>query len=203
MPSNNRASYKQANIDKRASMNHANPKTENPATLRQSQQVSEIAGKHPNPPILLRLEKAFYNFKESPKATMGRKPESPILINARKHDCQPASANANPSRLDPATQRHTRHTIRPHDPAHYIQRHAHRLTARHWYYIAQRTGRAARTRARNLFYIGRADGVTPLPRTAQRDSFQCVNPSPQKNSLFTLSTESCNHPLDFCSYRYR
>lgn len=53
---------------------------------------------------------------------MGRKPESPNLINARKHDCQPASANANPSRLilPHNTSNATRHTMR-----HYTTLHAH------------------------------------------------------------------------------
>lgn len=101
------------------------------AGLRQSQQVRQIAGKHPKTGFLMRLENAFYNFKESPIPIIDRKHDSANLISQRKHDCQPASANANPSRLDPVTQRHTPHDATLYnatrytlaDPVHYIQRH--------------------------------------------------------------------------------
>jgi hypothetical protein len=55
---------------------------------------------------------------------MGRKHDSANLISQRNTDCQPASAIANPYRLDPVTQCHTRHTIRPHDPV-TLSPHAH------------------------------------------------------------------------------
>jgi hypothetical protein len=57
MPSNNRASYKQANIDKRASMNHANPKTENPARFASVSTTLPNRGKTPQFRFLIETRK--------------------------------------------------------------------------------------------------------------------------------------------------
>jgi len=56
---------------------------------------------------------------------------------------------------------------------------------------------AGREHKESLFYRT-ATPLPPYPTQPNSRTSQCGNPSPQKNSLFTLSTESCNHPLEIC-----
>jgi hypothetical protein len=80
------------------------------ACLRQSQQVCEIPPFDPKSPILLRLENAFYNFKESPIPIIEHKPDPANLIITLDPAFQASRTNATRYRLDPAND-----TGKPHD----------------------------------------------------------------------------------------
>jgi len=57
MSSRIHASYKQANIDKRASMNHANPKTESPVRFAPFSTSARNRGKTPESANIIEIEK--------------------------------------------------------------------------------------------------------------------------------------------------
>jgi hypothetical protein len=103
--------------------------------IRQSQQVSENAGKHPKSGFLLRLRNAFYNFKESPKAILASNTRSANLItHANTIASQPAQLRIHPGSImshnasQPVSQsidtiyNATRYALAV--PVHYIQHHA-------------------------------------------------------------------------------
>jgi hypothetical protein len=117
------------------------------ATLRHSQQLFQIAAKHPKTELLLRLGKAIHNFKESPIPIIDHKPESPILISQRKHDCHTIRHDAIHSRhthSQPASQpmTHSPHYQAARSGSLYTTLHAHGYSVTLVYSTARRHGTA-------------------------------------------------------------